>query len=45
MDGIVKSRSDENQALAACNRKGIRGSPGRRGSLGIRDSHEREDYS
>jgi hypothetical protein len=42
MDGMVKSSSDENQALAACTRKGRRGSLGRRGSPGRRDSPERE---
>jgi hypothetical protein len=32
LDGVVKSRNDENHALVARNRKGIRGSPGRRAS-------------
>ena len=30
MDGMVKSRNDENQALVAHNSKGRRGSPRRR---------------
>jgi hypothetical protein len=30
MDGMVKSRNDENQGLATCTRKGRKGSPGRR---------------
>jgi hypothetical protein len=42
MDGVVKSSSDENQALAAHTRKGRRGSPDRRGPSGRRDSPERE---
>jgi len=42
MDGMVKSNSDENQALASRTRKGIRGSPGERGLTGRRDSPERE---
>jgi hypothetical protein len=32
LDGVVKSSNDENQALVACTRKGIRGSPGRMAS-------------
>jgi hypothetical protein len=43
MDGVVKSSSDENQALAACTRKGRRGSPDRRGCQGegilLREKH------
>jgi hypothetical protein len=42
MDGMVKSSSDENQALASRTRKVIRGSLGRRCSAGRRDSPERE---
>jgi hypothetical protein len=43
MDGVVKSSSDENQALAAHTRKGRRGSPDRRGCQGegilLREKH------
>jgi hypothetical protein len=42
MDGMVKSSNDENQALATHGRKGRRGSPCKIGSLGRRDSPERE---
>jgi hypothetical protein len=45
---MVKSSSDENQALVAHTRKGIRGSLGRRGSPGRRTSSEprrRKDLS
>jgi hypothetical protein len=36
MDGMVKSKSDENQALAACTRRGKRGSLDRRVMSGRR---------
>jgi hypothetical protein len=45
MDGMVKSSSDENQDLASCTRKGIRGSLGRRSSPGRRDSSKSERIS
>jgi hypothetical protein len=44
MDGMVKSRNDENHALVACTRKSRRGSLGRKGSPRRIDSPERESY-
>jgi hypothetical protein len=42
VDGMVKSSSDENQALVACAKNGKISSPGRRGFLGRRYSSKRE---
>jgi hypothetical protein len=42
MYGMMKSSSNEKHALTSCTRKGKRGSPGRRGSLGRIDSPKRE---
>jgi len=39
---MVKSNSDEKKALVSHTRRGRRGSPYKRGLLGIRASHERE---
>jgi hypothetical protein len=41
-DGLVKTSSDENHTLAACTRKGRRGSLGRRDSLSREASHQDE---
>jgi hypothetical protein len=43
MDGVVKSRNDENQALVARTGKGERGSPDRRGPSKIRTSPESKE--